>query len=202
MGLVFGSTDLCVIFQSQAGIWIHPPIFPPSHAHPHSSSQTSFHPRIRLSAHLTLHPSRAHTSIHPPVHPVCTHIHPASCPSIYPTTHPFICPSIQPHILPTPLPYSFSSIFLKLFASLCKSTSIYTLFSSPSIHLHICSYMYSSIIQPSIIHISFHHFICLFFLASMYTPIYANVNPLFPHLSCLANLKKGRRLSYSSAEAF
>lgn len=154
MGLAFGSTNPCVILQSQAGSWIHPPIHSSTHPHSHSSSQI-FHPPLHRSTHLSSHPFRVHTSIHPPVH---SFIQPPFHTTSYPSFHTF------------------------LFTFLHKPIPIYTLSSSPSIHPCVCSSLYPSsyISTHHFIHILIYTHIRPFFLGHIYTLICANSDPLFP----------------------
>lgn len=155
-GLVFGSTDLCIIFRSPAGTWFHPSI-PPWLTH--TLTHPPEHPRIPLSTHFILCLSRAHTSVYPPVHQsVCTHMHPASCPAIYPATYPFVYLSIN-HIFFQPPSHTTSHpSILNLFTFLCKFTSIYILFSPLSIHTHISVHTctHTSSIHPFIHHLHIH----------------------------------------------
>lgn len=122
---------------------------------------------ILLTTHLLLSPKHRRFSIYPfylvslrahiylPSCPsVCTDMHPASCPAIL-STHPSTTSSSNhPPIQLLILSLIFSHLFVKPHPSL--------LFYPPSIHTHICSYMYSHSypiqIHPSIIYISIHHF--------------------------------------------
>ena len=154
MGLVFGSTDLRIIFRSQAGTWLHPSI-PPWLTHSHSSSQTPTDSSI-YPFYLT---SLQGSHIYLPSCPSSMHSHaPSSCPAIYPTTYPLVYPFTKHIFLQPPSHTTCHPSILSLLTSLCKSTSTYILFSPLSVHthtsVHTCTYTWS--IRPSIHHLRIH----------------------------------------------